>query len=84
MCDARIRPFALGNDTEVHCEVDEGHDGFHRGTVRDYAFPGSATVVEWHDDDRRSFRGEWPGRCGQSTDLGWCILPVGHDGNHAA
>jgi hypothetical protein len=73
-CTARIRPF-LG-DTEVTCELTGGHEE-HRGTVRDYAGPGSRTIVGWFETDRRNFHGDWPGRCSA------CTLPVGHRGRHA-
>lgn len=76
-CDARIRP--LPNDSEVACEVE--HDitpGLgHGGTLRDYAYPGSVTVVEWLEDDRRTFHGAWPGPCSDA-----CSLPSGHRGRH--
>lgn len=83
-CDAAIRPFPVGNETEVRCELLDGVHVFHRGRVLDYAYPGSETVVEWHEDDRRCFHGEWPGHCGKSTDDGWCELPAGHGGSCAA
>lgn len=73
-CDARIRP--LPNSTEVHCSENSDHTA-HRGTLRDYAYPGSATVVEWYESDRRTFHGEWPGLCPG------CVLPFGHRGEHA-
>lgn len=75
-CDARIRPLP-GND-EIQCEI-EGEHAEHNGTLRDYAFAGSATVITWQDDDRRAFHGPWPGRCS----VGYCTLPAGHPGGHA-
>ena len=75
-CDARIRPFP--NDTEVVCERDDEHR-MHKGTLRDYAYPGSATEIEWDEDDRRTFHGEWPGAC----DSAGCVLPARHRGDHA-
>lgn len=89
-CDAAIRPFP--NDTEVRCE--NAHRNAkgpiprpesHYGTVRDYAYPGSATTIHWQEDDRRCFHGEWPGRCAESThtDRVGCLLPSGHRGTHA-
>ena len=75
-CDANIRPFP--GVVEIRCEQPAGHDGMHSGTLRDYAYPGSATVVEWAADDRRSFTGEWPGVC----DKWGCILPAGHPRGH--
>jgi len=76
-CDAHIRP--MPNDTEISCDVDGEHT-HHKGTLRDYAYPGSATVIGWFEDDRRTFHGEWPGRC--VTNDG-CVLPLGHRGSHA-
>lgn len=76
-CDARVRPMAPVNATEVACDLGDSHHQMHRSTVRDYAYPGSATIVEWADDDRRTFHGDWPGDCPG------CLLPVGHRGNHA-
>jgi hypothetical protein len=70
-CDARIRP--LATDVEIRCERDDEHST-HRGTVRDHTRPGSATVIDWQDDDRRTFRGVWPGHCATV----WCVLPAGH------
>lgn len=76
-CEAKIRPFP--NPTEVRCELpDDGH-AKHQATLRDYAYPGSATTMDWFEDDRRTFRGEWT-HCDEST----CILPAGHQGRHAA
>lgn len=75
MCDARMRPFT--DDTTVDCEVDGDH-AKHRGIVRDYAYPGSATAIEWMEDDRRTFRGDWV-PCPHAG----CILPALHRGNHA-
>lgn len=72
-CDARIRP--LLGDTEIPCERDDDHTE-HRGTLHDYAGPGSETVIEWNEGDRRSFHGPWPGRCPYPR----CILPRYHRG----
>jgi hypothetical protein len=52
----------------------------HAGEIRDYAYPGSVTVMEWMEDDRRTFHGEWPGDCPVLTG---CMLPLGHRGSHA-
>lgn len=83
-CDARIRPFAhINPDVEVACDRPEpaGHTQ-HAGTLRDYAYPGSATRITWLDDDRRSYVGSWPGPCGRPTERGQlsgpCTLPAGH------
>lgn len=76
-CDAKIRPFP--NAVEVQCELVHT-DEKHQGTIRDYAYPGSATIVSWFEADRRTYRGVWvpcPHLQGQ------CILPDGHHGNHA-
>ena len=74
-CDARIRPFP--GTTEVACELDGPHR-MHSGTVR-YTLSNSVTVIEWAEDDRRTFHGEWPGEC----DSAGCVLPAGHRGDHA-
>ena len=75
-CDAKIRPFP--GFVEIDCEHHDGHPAMHRGVLRDYAYPGSMTVVEWDERDRRTFHGEWPGDCPG------CVLPVGHHGRHAS
>lgn len=75
-CDARIRP--LPGDTEIRCEREDEHSE-HSGTLRDYARPGSATAINWQDNDRRTFYGTWPGRC----PVGGCVLPAGHPRGHA-
>lgn len=80
-CTARIRPFIPVNDTELRCENLPGHIGGHAATLRDYAYPGSTTVLSWQDTDRRTFHGHWPGAC---TSLDGCTLPTGHHGNCAA
>lgn len=80
-CDAAMRPFRPVNDTEVHCDSPMPCATTHRGTLRDYAYPGSATVIEWIENDRRTFHGDWPGGC---IDDASCILPLGHEGNHAS
>jgi hypothetical protein len=81
-CTARIRP--LTDDTEIQCEVStvDAH-GSHAGVLRDYAYPGSATVISWREDDRRIFRGEWtpcPVRSAGVAPV--CILPAEHHGEH--
>ncbi len=75
-CRARIRPFP--DDTELLCEVPMGHDGGHHYVLRDRAGPGSATVITWYDDDRRTFYGDWL----SCPDPG-CVLPLYHHGDHA-
>lgn len=76
-CDARIRPMVPVNDTEIVCLVD-GEHARHEGELRDYAWPGSLTVVVWFEDDRRTFHGVWPGGCPD------CNLPLRHRGGHAS
>lgn len=76
-CGAGIRPFL--NDTEVRCDRTEPH-AMHGGEILDYAGAGSRTRVEWQEHDRRTFYGEWPGRCF----IGGCVLPTGHHGEHAS
>lgn len=72
-CDAKIRPFQ--GTTEISCEV-EGDHNRHKGTLRDYAYPGSETVITWLESDRRTYHGKWPGDC-----LTWgCTLPARHKG----
>ena len=87
-CTARIRPFT--DDTEVACEDttqahadDTAPHRQHSGVIRDYAYPGSATTISWFESDRRNFHEGWPGRC-FGTNEAACILPAGHEGNHAA
>lgn len=74
-CDAKIRPFP--NPTEVACEADGDHDQ-HFGVLRDYAYPGSETRLQWLESDRRTYHGDWPGACESAG----CPLPLGHGGNH--
>lgn len=71
-CDARIRPFP--NDTEVWCDLVRAHD-MHKGTLLDYAYEGSKTILSWAEGDRRTFHGGWPGPC---SPVGLCSLPLGH------
>jgi hypothetical protein len=78
MCDARIRPFRPVNNVELICEK-EGEHQEHSAVLRDYAYPGSQTWLNWYENDRRTFHGEWPGHC----HLPSCILPVNHGGGHA-
>lgn len=84
-CGARIRPMVPINSTELRCERPDAHvesthtlDRLHVSTLRDHAYPGSATVVSWLDDDRRNFTGEWV-ECPVQP----CTLPANHRGNHA-
>lgn len=75
-CDAKIRPFP--NTTEIICELGDVHGGMHESTLRDYAWPGSATTISWAEEDRRTFRGTWAA-CPRPG----CELPARHRGNHA-
>jgi hypothetical protein len=91
-CKWSIRPFT--DQTQVSCElsehlqpeVAEGGQALHQATLRDYAYPGSATVITWYAGDRREFEGNFPGYC---TKLGMhagrqnCTLPAGHRGKCA-
>lgn len=81
-CPAKIRPFS-GNEIELVCESQ--HEQFldqHFGILRDYAYKGSQTIISWYEDDRRTYRGEWPGVCGKSTNIfdtgRTCQLPKNH------
>ena len=75
-CDAKIRPFP--GSTELSCEQTGEHSP-HEGTLRDYAYSGSVTVVKWFETDRRNYHGEWPGRCTEGN----CILPLNHRSDHS-
>jgi hypothetical protein len=84
-CDARIRPFPGGEigSTEIACELDDDGHFTHCGVLRDYAYTGSTTELKWMDDDRRNYRGAWPGPCRLVDGTLDCVLPAGHRGNHA-
>lgn len=80
-CNAKIRPFT--DRTELTCdatspEADEVHE--HHSLLRDYAGPGSETIIYWLEGDRRTFRGRWR-PCGDNEAP--CTLPRGHVGRHA-
>ena len=78
-CGARIRPMVPISSIELRCERPDTHvESTHSSTLRDYAYPGSATVVSWLDHDRRNFTGEWI-ECPVQP----CTLPANHRGNHA-
>jgi hypothetical protein len=62
--------------------VADGDDMEHQATLRDYAYPGSESVVTWLYGDRREFTGDWPGPCTENQPAG-CVLPAGHHGRHA-
>jgi hypothetical protein len=51
----------------------------HSGILRDYAYPGSESVIQWFENDRRNFRGDWQ----PCTAFPGCILPAYHRGRHA-
>jgi hypothetical protein len=80
-CDARIRPFPprlAQPDVEIACAMgDPPKHGpnSHSGVLRDYAYPGSETVISWEEGDRRTYHGDWPGACGR---IAGCLLPAGH------
>jgi hypothetical protein len=78
-CDAKIRPMRPVNDTEITCErdLDQPHEN-HRGTIRDYAYEGSETILNWAETDRRNFRGDW-----HPCQFPGCTLPNFHRGAHA-
>lgn len=88
-CTARIRPLPV--PTEIACEKTGDIHAEHQAVLRDYAYPGSETIITWQDDDRRCYHGDWPGACGHRERLTTgglmrdeCILPKGHRGNHAS
>lgn len=76
-CDAKIRPFP--NPTEVTCERDDGPHEEHSAVLRNYAYPGSETVLTWQESDRRTFRGLYI-PCGDNDAP--CPLPWKHRGEH--
>jgi hypothetical protein len=95
-CPSKIRPFP--NDTELACELDahvpagttaadrdpDAPDFWtHRAVLRDYAYPGSETIVTWKAGDRREFTGDWPGYCRKLGHLQNSMLPAGHHGSCA-
>lgn len=73
-CQARIRPFP--NTGIVDCELEEHTTGMHSGGVA-HLYPGSHTKLQWLDDDRRNFRGEWID-CPEKG----CTLPANHPRKH--
>lgn len=76
-CDAGIRPFP-GN-TELSCQYSGGEHKYHKAVLEDYAYPGSRTEVQWLEDDRRNFHGDYPGICPWLN----CVLPKNHRDDHA-
>jgi hypothetical protein len=70
-CQFRIRPFP--GFQIIGCDLFEHPDTvMHQGAIRDYAYPGSVTLLNWMHDDRRPCSGEFiecPAR--------GCILPAG-------
>jgi hypothetical protein len=77
-CDAKIRPMRPLNEVELVCEHRGDVVHAHRATLRDYAYEGSETAIEWVEADRRMFRGKW-----RSCRNDGCIRPAGHQGRHA-
>ena len=78
-CDAKIRPFP--NATELTCAKTDPHPhDEHSAVLRDYAYQGSRTVINWQESDRRTFRGLYI-PCGDNDFP--CVLPDGHSGRHA-
>jgi hypothetical protein len=80
-CDAKIRP--MPDDTEISCVVEHQPHSLHLGELHDYAYPGSLTTIDWLEDDRRNFHGEWPGRCQKLLYAPGCVLPANHRGSCA-
>lgn len=60
---------------ETPVEVMTEDEYMHQGIIRDYAYPGSETKINWYASDRREFTGDWPGVC---TKTWGCTLPAGH------
>lgn len=81
-CSARIRPFADTPIYECILNQEDGHD-FHQGEIRDMAYPGSLTLLSWHETDRRNFRGDWIPCDVHVPWQGSCTLPRNHTGSHA-
>lgn len=74
-CTARIKPF---EPLEVECELESHHSDIpHSGVIRNYAYPGSETALNWFESDRRNYHGEFIG-CPQP----FCSLPINHTGDH--
>lgn len=75
-CPNKIRPFWPRNATELKCHQVVNHGGTEMAILRDYAFPGSETVIDWSADDRRNFTGIFvPCLIEQG-----CMLPSNHRG----
>jgi hypothetical protein len=70
------------SDVHVESRGDGKFAVYHRGdpqhhaVIRDYAWPGSETVLNWQAGDRREYEGEYPGPC--PTDD--CVYHYGHHG----
>ena len=75
-CPARIRPFPNVEITDCELPAD-GHTQ-HKGTLRNYAYPGSVTELKWLESDRRTFTGEWI-----ECPIEGCLLPSGHPRDHS-
>jgi hypothetical protein len=78
MCDAKLRPFRPLNDTEIECGLTDRSHTHHKATLKNYAYEGSQTEIQWAESDRRNFRGTWA-PCLDSR----CFLPLQHRGTHA-
>ncbi len=77
-CKAKIRPF-FNEDIELTCFLLEHRPAMeHRGTLRNYAYEGSSTIIYWFDSDRRNFKGDWASCIDKN-----CVLPNKHRGSHA-
>jgi hypothetical protein len=72
-CTARIRPMRPHGDTEIACELDGDHPGWHQGRLLNYAYLGSVSALTWSHHDRRSYSGEFV-ECPMSG----CVLPANH------
>lgn len=80
-CDAKIRPMRPVNEVELQCEINAEHPcTTHEAIIKDYAYPGSQTVLAWYEDDRRNFRGEWAPCHLLDGTHNLCTLPAAHHG----
>ena len=71
-CQFRIWPFP--GFQIIDCDLFEHPDTVkHQGVIRDYAYPGSVTLLNWMHADRRTFSGEFI-----ACPTRGCILPAGH------
>ena len=79
-CDARLGwNNAATVRMVVDCDLPAGHSDAHRGPwTHNYPNTDGVTVINWLEDDRRTFRGEFI----ECPDPG-CVLPAGHPRGHA-